>query len=400
MAVLPQASDQAVTAKSFQYLSELDPNSDSAPARALRLVGTDKRVLELGGAVGQMSKLLRDRGCQVVSLEIGAPAAALASEFCERVIVGDLDQLDLAQELGDDSFDVILATDVLEHLKDPLATLLKVKQHLRPEGYVVASLTNIAHGSVRLALLGGQFQYAQQGLLDAAHLRFYTRETMEQLFEDAGLVIGHLERVERKIEESEVRWDKAAAPPGLVETLSQDPEALTYQFVIVAYPFARSELRLIRQRMQNLIKAKEEAESRARALAAESEAAQHQLGLLNERHAADERQICDLIERHEAQARRHALAEQELAGLRQVVAEQGEDLQALAQALAAHEAEFRSRLFNVHEQLAHRDDECLRLQTELHQAQDKIQWIEAAKAWRLVNWFWRTRQRVKSFFSS
>ena len=55
-----------------------------------------------------------------MGIELDAEMAAQAERFCERVIVGDLDTLDLEAELGEDRFDVIVAADVLEHLKDPL----------------------------------------------------------------------------------------------------------------------------------------------------------------------------------------------------------------------------------------------------------------------------------------
>ncbi len=386
MAKLTQTSDQVATARSFRQDYEFDPNSDVAQARVVRLVGTGKRVLELGCAVGNMSRALHDRGCQVVGVEIDAQATALASEFCERVIVSDLNQLDLAQELTGDSFDVIVATDVLEHLKDPLAILLNVKKLLRPDGYFVVSLHNVAHG----ALLDGQFRYTELGLLGATQLHIYTRETMEELFENAGLAIGYLERVERKTEGSEVVWDKMSIPADLLEMLSQNPEALTYQFIVMAYPLARSDLRFIQQRMHGLVKAKEEAESCTRALAMECEAARHQVILLTDQIAA-------------GQQRTHALAEQELARLRETLAEQMEDSQAMekqVQAASAREAELRSKLFDAHDQLIRRDDKCIRLQTDLNHAQDKIQWIEVSKAWQQVQWFWRTRQRVKQIFFS
>src|SRR3990172_4331800 len=95
------------------YDAEIDPDSDTTPGKVVRLVGTNKRVLELGCATGYMSRVLRDRGCQVVAVEMNPKMAERAAEFCERIIVGDIEQIDLARELGEDSFDVILAADFL-----------------------------------------------------------------------------------------------------------------------------------------------------------------------------------------------------------------------------------------------------------------------------------------------
>ncbi len=228
----------AATDESFRYDYRIDLSCNNNHAKVVRLVGTGKRVLELGCATGYMSQVFRDRGCQVVAVELDARAAARALKYCERVIVGDLDVMDLGQVLGGARFDVVVAADVLEHLKEPPAVLQAVRKCLRPGAYVVACIPNVAHGSVRLALLRGEFPYSERGLLDRTHLRFFTRQTIEQLFENAGYEIRHLERQDMPIEASEVPFDAAAIPPGVLEALSRDPDALTYQFIVVAYPLA------------------------------------------------------------------------------------------------------------------------------------------------------------------
>src|SRR5207302_7414230 len=110
----------------------------------------------------------------------------------------------------------------------PLAVLRQIKGLLRRDGYLIVSIPNVAHGSVRLALLGGAFPYGEKGLLDSTHLRFFTRESAEELFERAGFAVGYLERQEASFEASEVPYDPAGLPAGLVEALADDPDALTY----------------------------------------------------------------------------------------------------------------------------------------------------------------------------
>ena len=78
--------------------------------------------------------------------------------------------------------------DVLEHLKDPWAILGNIKENLKPDGYVVASIPNIAHGAIRLALLEGRFDYTSLGILDDTHLRFFTRESIFELFRKSWLL--------------------------------------------------------------------------------------------------------------------------------------------------------------------------------------------------------------------
>ena len=149
----------------------------------LRMVGSDKRVLELGCATGSVTKVLAQRGCRVTAIEIDPDAAQQAKEWAEEIIVGDLDTMDLPAALGEAEFDVIVAADVLEHLRDPARCLLACVERLALGGEVVLSIPNVAHGDLRLALLQGQFQYRPLGLLDESHLRFFTRDALEQFLD-------------------------------------------------------------------------------------------------------------------------------------------------------------------------------------------------------------------------
>ena len=202
----------------------------------LGLVEPGSRVLEFGCASGYMSEALRDRlGVSVVGVELDAEAAQLAAVHCERVLVGDAEELDLEAELGGERFDAILFADVLEHLRDPAALLRRVRQFVAEGGVVIASIPNVAHASVRLALLSGSFRYREEGLLDAGHLRFFTREGIQDLFESSGYVITQWLRRRLEVDETEI-----PVPPSVPEEArawaTGDPEATTYQFVVCAAP--------------------------------------------------------------------------------------------------------------------------------------------------------------------
>lgn len=144
--------------------------------------------------------------------------------------------MDLGEELRPESFDVIIFGDVLEHLKDPLGALRRTRPLLRPEGYVVASIPNIAHASVRLALMEGRFEYRPLGLLDDTHLRFFTRESVESLFEGAGFMVGEMRRTTAGAFETEVEVDRQSVTEEMLAKIAADPDSETYQFVLSAHP--------------------------------------------------------------------------------------------------------------------------------------------------------------------
>src|SRR5207245_7617361 len=83
--------------------------------------GPNKRVLEIGCSTGYLSQALQRKGCRITGVEIDASAGAAAQRWCERVVIGDVESMDLAP-LGA-GYDVLLLADVLEHLRDPAAAL-------------------------------------------------------------------------------------------------------------------------------------------------------------------------------------------------------------------------------------------------------------------------------------
>jgi 2-polyprenyl-3-methyl-5-hydroxy-6-metoxy-1,4-benzoquinol methylase len=221
-----------------KYDYRIDLDADNAHTRVIRLVGERKQVLELGCARGYMSRVLVERfGCTVTGVEVDGAAADEARKVCRRVIVADLDRLDWVRELSE-RFDVVVCADVLEHLRDPGGALRGLADLLRPDGYVVASIPNVAHAAVLAELLEGRFRYRPLGLLDEGHLRFFTRESIYETFERAGFVVTHLERLRLEPEATEFRTDLSRLPPGLADLIRSGEESTTYQFVLTARPAA------------------------------------------------------------------------------------------------------------------------------------------------------------------
>jgi 2-polyprenyl-3-methyl-5-hydroxy-6-metoxy-1,4-benzoquinol methylase/glycosyltransferase involved in cell wall biosynthesis len=374
-----------------RYHVEIDVDSNSTHANVLRLAGSNKRVLELGCATGHMSRILQKNGCQVTAIEIDAVAAEHAAPFCERVIVGDLDSLDFEQELRNERYDVVIAADVLEHLREPGAVLQSVRNYLRPEGYAVVSIPNVAHLSVRLALLAGQFPYAELGLLDRTHLRFFTRESLERLFDDAGFAIGRFQRMEVVPPDPsgfEVPYDPATVPPHVIDALSHDPEALTYQFIVVAYPLPRAGLVLIQDRARRMSYQLEEAQRRAGELQLQADQARSGLAAATEKSGALEleragwrdraeqaegllvplrEEAARRLEQIESVALSYETATREGETLRRTVTEQSSEIAGLKiqiEALSGREKDLREMLLEAHDQLFRRDDEVTALRTK------------------------------------
>lgn len=212
---------------------------NDSQAMAVALVGPGRRVLELGCGAGHVTRRLQEAGCAVTAIEIDPDAASEASRWAATVHVADLDTTTPRELLGEQTFERIVVGDVFEHLRDPRTTLEALATHLDPGGHLVASIPNVTHADVRLMLLGGAWRYQDLGLLDRTHLRFFDHRGVLELFGDAGWSIQRLERTTKQPLESELAdLARPAASTELLDSLASDPEATTYQFVVVAQPGA------------------------------------------------------------------------------------------------------------------------------------------------------------------
>ena len=203
------------------------------------MVGHGKRVLEVGCATGYMSDHLSRRGNRVTGVDIDEEAAQEARLHCEEVIVADLDSRPLGELLGGKQYDVAVFGDVLEHLRDPWRVLRDTRPFLSPDGFVVISIPNVAHGNVRLSLLRGAFDYAPLGLLDDTHLRFFTLRSVRELCLRAGYHIDAIERVKIPLFfETDVfpQVDERDFGLDVIDDVRRDPEHDTLQFVVCATP--------------------------------------------------------------------------------------------------------------------------------------------------------------------
>ncbi len=232
------------TQKDYPLLSNLsaaDLDDNSSLKKMLQLVGENKRVVDFGCATGYFARFLTNKGCQVTGVEVNSQAAKSAEQYCEKVIVADLDFVSLAEILPEQAFDVAVFGDVLEHLRNPWRVLKETRELLKPEGYVVVSIPNIAHGAIRLALLQGDFEYMELGILDNTHLRFFTRKTVETLFERCEYFVESVERTKLPIF-SGSNWipniEKDNFDSKIIQEIEQDEDADTLQFVIRAFPLS------------------------------------------------------------------------------------------------------------------------------------------------------------------
>jgi 2-polyprenyl-3-methyl-5-hydroxy-6-metoxy-1,4-benzoquinol methylase len=152
-------------------------------------------VLDVGCGKGGFGRTLRDAlgpEVRIVGIEANERQAAVArsDHGYDEVIHGYYPE---AIEGDGTKFETVFFLDVLEHVIDPWTMLERVRADLTPGGSVVAAIPSIEYAPVVRDLLRGRWDYADTGTLDRTHVRFFTRATMIEMFEQAGYDVQSIE---------------------------------------------------------------------------------------------------------------------------------------------------------------------------------------------------------------
>jgi 2-polyprenyl-3-methyl-5-hydroxy-6-metoxy-1,4-benzoquinol methylase len=206
-------------------------NEGDSRAVVLGAAAGYQRVLELGCSEGLMTRVMAQRGQAVTGVEFDPQAAANAARWVDQMLVADLDDPAALDRLGDSLFDLVIASDVLEHLRHPTEALRRIVRHVATGGRLILSIPNTAHGDVRTALLGGQLPYAPLGLLDHTHIHLFTYDSLMRLIADADLVVTEWRRTMRTLGDTEVPHEADIAE-FLAPVFADDPHATTYQWIV------------------------------------------------------------------------------------------------------------------------------------------------------------------------
>ena len=147
------------------------------------------KVLDAGAAIGYLGARLATMWPVVVGVDVDPAGACQAPPEYAAFHTYDISTMPVLPEAP---FDVVVAGDVLEHVVDPATAVGRLLVQLAPGGRLLLSVPNVAYVLVRLELLFGRFQYRPRGILDATHLRFFTRHSVRRLLAEAGLEVDRM----------------------------------------------------------------------------------------------------------------------------------------------------------------------------------------------------------------
>ena len=202
-------------------------------------IGSGQDVLDVGCGDGYFAQALQRNGNSVTGVDI-IPAPRLRDAFAQYVCTDVTRGLAADPALHGRTFDKIALLDVLQQVPAPEVLLRECLPLLRSNGKIVASLPNVANVTVRAAMALGRFDYADRGILDRRHLRFFNGKTARALLRNAGLRITKERATIVPLEFVFNLDDRSAVMRALNRVLAAAtrlfPNMLAYQWVFEAQP--------------------------------------------------------------------------------------------------------------------------------------------------------------------
>lgn len=164
------------------------PHEQHNPDLLMLIPAESSSVIEIGTGSGALAREFKkiNPNCDYVGIDLEESCSALASRYCDRALTMNI------EHAGDDFFienrtrDCWVFGDTLEHLQDPWGVLRKIRSVIPDNACIVACIPNAQHWVVQAKLSVGDFRYQDHGLLDRSHLRWFTRQTIIELFDLTG----------------------------------------------------------------------------------------------------------------------------------------------------------------------------------------------------------------------
>jgi SAM-dependent methyltransferase len=161
----------------LQKLSFADMGFDRMEKKLKDRSGGQPKVLDIGCATGVMLAFLQDRGWQTSGVEISPSAEYARNERGLNIYRHTLNNCRFPPE----SFDLVLASHLVEHLNDPQALLAEIFRILRPGAYLILITPNI--GGFQARLLDSRWRSA---IFD--HLYLFSKRTITAMLSTHGFI--------------------------------------------------------------------------------------------------------------------------------------------------------------------------------------------------------------------
>ena len=144
------------------------------------------RVVDIGCGNGALCHELAKRGYEVVGCEPSAESLRFAQDAAPQLVFHELGVDDDPSTIGNESFDVAIATEVIEHLVRPRNLPRFAKQLLRPGGHLIISTPYHGYLKNLILTLANRWDAHLNPFWDGGHIKFWSYKTLSQLLNETG----------------------------------------------------------------------------------------------------------------------------------------------------------------------------------------------------------------------
>jgi 2-polyprenyl-3-methyl-5-hydroxy-6-metoxy-1,4-benzoquinol methylase len=148
-----------------------------------------RRIVDIGCGNGALCRELASRGYEVVGCEPSADGVRFAQSSAPELVFHQIGVDDEPTAVGNESFDVAIATEVIEHLMKPRNLPHFAKQVLRPGGHLIISTPYHGYLKNLFLALTNKWDAHLNPFWDGGHIKFWSRKTLSQLLNDGGFHI-------------------------------------------------------------------------------------------------------------------------------------------------------------------------------------------------------------------
>jgi 2-polyprenyl-3-methyl-5-hydroxy-6-metoxy-1,4-benzoquinol methylase len=187
-----------------EYRQEYSHNADAATTNAREIfeiysqfqadrlrhieseLNTDSTVLEVGASAGQFVSHIKSRVAKVHAIELDSACCKFLNE-----IIGvecDAEFLENSRFVNE-SYDVICAFQVMEHVEDPVSFLNTLKKVARPGATIYIEVPNLRDPLLSV----WDVPTYQKFFYHSAHLHYFTEKSLRQVAEKAGFTCANME---------------------------------------------------------------------------------------------------------------------------------------------------------------------------------------------------------------
>ena len=154
------------------------------------LAHAPRTLLDVGCSSGNLGAYVKSLhpSCRTIGIEPNRASAEMAAQCLDQVLCGKFEDFKLeAEGIAPGSVDTVVMADVLEHMYDPWNVMVRLKPYLSPDAQLILSIPNTRHLGLMQGLLdGGAWTYAEKGLLDITHIRFFTLKEIARFLAETG----------------------------------------------------------------------------------------------------------------------------------------------------------------------------------------------------------------------